>query len=52
MAARDQADSTRAVAPLTQAADAVPLDTSDMGFVEQVEAIVRLARERGLVGDS
>ena len=48
LAARDRADSSRAVAPLTQAPDAVPLDTSEMGFEEQVDRIVSLARERGL----
>ncbi|MGH7527648.1 MAG: (d)CMP kinase [Gemmatimonadales bacterium] len=44
--ARDQADSTRAVAPLRAADDAVPLDTSTMGFAEQVQFIVELARPR------
>jgi cytidylate kinase len=44
LAARDQADSTRPVAPLRPAADAVLLDTTTMRFSEQVEAIVRLAR--------
>ncbi|MBI4419577.1 MAG: (d)CMP kinase [Gemmatimonadetes bacterium] len=42
---RDQADSTRAVAPLKPAPDAVVLDTTEMGFDEQVERIVRLARK-------
>jgi len=42
---RDHLDSTRAVAPLTQAADAVPLDTSDLTFEDQVEAIVSRARK-------
>jgi cytidylate kinase len=44
--ARDEIDSTRAVAPLAQAADAVLVDTTRMDFGEQVEALVRLARER------
>jgi cytidylate kinase len=44
LAARDQADSTRPVAPLRPAADAVLLDTTTMRFSEQVEAIVQLAR--------
>ncbi|MEE8146244.1 MAG: (d)CMP kinase [Longimicrobiales bacterium] len=48
LAARDRADSHRAVAPLIQAPDAVLLDTSEMGFVEQVDRIVALARERGI----
>jgi cytidylate kinase len=41
---RDEYDSTRAVAPLKQASDAVPLDTSNLSFEEQVEAIVERAR--------
>jgi cytidylate kinase len=41
---RDHADSTRPVAPLKPAEDAVVLDTTGMGFEEQVEAIVELAR--------
>jgi cytidylate kinase len=41
---RDAYDSTRAVAPLRQASDAVALDTSDLSFEEQVEAIVERAR--------
>lgn len=44
LAARDQADSTRAVAPLQAAPDAVPLDTTAMAFPEQVRFIVELAR--------
>ena len=44
LAARDHADTTRAVAPLRPAADAVHLDTTSMGFSEQVEFIVERAR--------
>jgi cytidylate kinase len=44
LAARDQADSTRPVAPLRSAEDAIRLDTTTMRFSEQVEAIVELAR--------
>jgi cytidylate kinase len=44
LAARDQADSTRAVAPLMAAPDAVPLDTTAMAFPDQVRFIVELAR--------
>lgn len=44
LAARDHADSTRAVAPLRPAADAVHLDTTSMGFSEQVQFIVERAR--------
>lgn len=40
---RDLLDSTRAVAPLLRAADAVLLDTTGLGFEAQVRAIVRLA---------
>ncbi|HEX2091426.1 MAG TPA: (d)CMP kinase, partial [Longimicrobiaceae bacterium] len=46
LAGRDSIDSTRAVAPLRQAEDAVLLDTTRLDFQEQVEAIVRLARHR------
>ena len=42
LAARDQADSSRAVAPLKS--DAVPLDTTAMTFPDQVRFIVELAR--------
>ena len=44
LAARDAADSTRAVAPLRAAPDAVPLDTTAMTFSDQVRFIVELAR--------
>jgi cytidylate kinase len=40
LAARDYADSTRSVAPLRPAPDAVHLDTTSMGFAEQVDFIV------------
>ena len=46
LAARDRQDSSRTIAPLTRAEDAVLLDTTDMGFEEQIGTIVRLARER------
>jgi len=46
LAARDAIDSTRSVAPLRQAADAVLIDTTALGFDEQVERIVALVRER------
>lgn len=42
---RDRADSTRAVAPLKPAADAVVVDTSDLSFEQQVERIVAEARK-------
>ena len=44
LAARDEADSTRSVAPLKAAPDAVPLDTTSMAFPDQVRFIVELAR--------
>lgn len=44
LAERDRADSTRAVAPLRAAEDAVHLDTTSMGFAEQVQFIVQRAR--------
>jgi cytidylate kinase len=44
LAARDHADSTRAVAPLRPADDAVHLDTTTMDFPEQVKFIVERAR--------
>jgi cytidylate kinase len=44
LAARDQADSTRDVAPLRQAKDARLLDTSELTFDEQVTQIVDWAR--------
>lgn len=44
LAARDRADSSRSVAPLRAAPDAVPLDTTTMSFADQVAFIVELAR--------
>ncbi len=44
LGARDRADSSRAVAPLQAAPDAVPLDTTAMSFPDQVRFIVELAR--------
>lgn len=44
LAARDHADSTREVAPLRAAPDAVHLDTTRMDFSEQVRFIVDRAR--------
>lgn len=46
LGARDTLDSTRAVAPLARAPDAVLVDTTSLDFAAQVDAIVRLARER------
>lgn len=43
---RDAIDSGRETAPLRQAGDAVVIDTTGLGFDEQVQRIVDLARER------
>ena len=43
---RDAIDSGREASPLFQASDAVSVDTTGMTIPEQVEAIVKLARER------
>lgn len=42
---RDAADAARDTAPLREPPDAVRLDTTGMGFPEQVEAVVREARK-------
>jgi cytidylate kinase len=42
--ARDLADSSRKVAPLRAAEDAIPIDTTALEFEDQVKAIVELAR--------
>jgi len=44
LAARDHADSTRRIAPLQAAPDAVPLDSTALSFPDQVRFIVELAR--------
>lgn len=46
--ARDEADSTRALAPLRKAPDAVELDTTRLTPAEVVERILTLATQRGL----
>ena len=46
LAERDRRDSTRPVAPLRRAEDAVLLDTTTLSFEEQVGEIVRLVRLR------
>ena len=46
LAERDRRDSTRTVAPLRRAGDAVLLDTTTRSFEEQVGEIVRLVRSR------
>jgi cytidylate kinase len=44
LAARDHADSTRSIAPLRPADDAILLDTTSMDFTEQVSFILDRAR--------
>ena len=46
LAARDEADTTRPVAPLKPAADAVLLDSTALTLDEQVRQVVELARRR------
>jgi cytidylate kinase len=46
MAARDQSDSTRSVAPLLKADDAIYLDTTAMPIDSVVERVVALIHER------
>lgn len=43
---RDRLDSTRAIAPLRRAVDAVQIDTTTLDFGQQVRAIIHLAQER------
>jgi cytidylate kinase len=45
IAQRDKYDSSRQVAPLTQAEDAVLLDSTDLSFQQQVDRVVELARK-------
>lgn len=49
--ARDEQDSSRAVAPLRKADDAVVLDNSDISRQEQFDFIVDCLVRRGLVGE-
>jgi len=46
LAARDEADASRAVAPLKPAPDAVVLDSTTLTLEEQVQHVVELARRR------
>ena len=48
---RDKFDSTRAIAPLKKAEDAVALDTSILSFEEQVSRVVNLVKERAVQSD-
>jgi cytidylate kinase len=44
--ARDERDSTRAVAPLKQAPDALLLDTSELTVEQAIAEAVRMVEER------
>ena len=46
LAARDRADSSRPVAPLRRADDALDVDTTNLDLADQVDQIVRLASRR------
>lgn len=48
---RDRLDSSRSVAPLRQADDALALDTTGMSFADQVDRIVGWARARRAASD-
>lgn len=49
LAERDRRDAARPVAPLAQAPDAILVDSTGLTLTEQVERIVGLARDRGLL---
>ena len=46
---RDQSDSQRTISPLKKAEDAIELDTTDLAFEEQVQAIADLAHRLTLL---
>lgn len=46
MIERDRRDTTREIAPLKQAADAVLLDTSELNLKESIDAVIRIISER------
>jgi len=46
MRERDQRDSTRADSPLSQAPDAVYLDSTDLSLDEVEEALLKIVRNR------
>ncbi|MPY99485.1 MAG: (d)CMP kinase [Actinophytocola sp.] len=48
---RDRLDSTRATNPMRPAADAVELDTSDLGIGGVVSSLCELAEQRGMVAE-
>jgi CMP/dCMP kinase len=45
---RDRKDSTRKLSPLCKASDALEIDTTDMTLNEQVAAIVKAAKSKGM----
>jgi cytidylate kinase len=47
MVRRDKIDSTRDVAPLRPAADAVVIDTSELSVEQVVERVLALVRKEG-----
>jgi cytidylate kinase len=49
IAARDEIDSTREMAPLVKAEDAVMVDTSDMSFTEVVERIKECVQKQVVI---
>ena len=49
MVSRDNADSSRAIAPTKAADDAVLLDNSDLNFEQSVDAVIAIAKQK--VGD-
>jgi cytidylate kinase len=52
LVARDHQDETREAYPLIQAPDAIPLETTDLDFASQVNAVVDLARREHPPGGS
>ena len=48
IAARDKFDSEREVSPLKKAADAIELDTTSLSIEEVVDAIMKIAEEKGV----
>ena len=52
LAARDTSDSTRAVSPLTKAADAIYMDTTGIAIEDVVERVLELVRSRSAASSS
>ena len=50
IASRDKFDSEREVSPLKKADDAIELDTTSLTIEEVVDAIIRIANEKGVRG--